>query len=198
MASPRAMRLFTAQIDSPDLQDLIKELDTNTTNQVRAILEFARSDILVFLRSYTNVYRPPRYERKWRLDREQRRVRVASGDRQDWRPAHPGGWADVEEDLKKAYFAGVLWKDGAWQLIVGNRDPDAVYVEAMEGYFVVQGIMEPKGPVARSIRNALKALKLTNWKVEGLDVPATGTTGLLLSPRSGKPVPAPDLSPWRE
>lgn len=198
MASPRVMRLFTTQLDSPDLQDLIRNLTENTTNQIRAILEFARSDVLVFLKGYTNVYRPPRYPRKWKLDRESRRVKVASGDRQDWRPAHPGGWADVDETMKNAYGGSLAWVEGSWELTIENRDPDAVFVEAMDGYFVIQGIMEPRGPVARSIRRAIRVLGLDKtWKVQGATGILPQQVGYSISPKSGKPVPQPDVSPWR-
>lgn len=188
------MRLFKAQVDEPELQDLIREISNSTTDQIRAVLEFARTDVLVFLKSYTNVYRPPRYERKFRLDAASRRVAVVPGE--GMRPAHPGGWADVEFDLRDNYYSQLNWVNGGWQLLVGNRSEHAIFVEAMDGYFVVSGIMEARGPVMRSIRNAIKALGLKDWEVKTglgpLNEPAS-----LVSPKSGKSVPAPDLSPWR-
>lgn len=195
MATPSGVKLFAAQVEEPDLLDMIKNISTNSQDQVRAVLEFARTDLLVFLKSYTNVYRPPRYQRKFRLNDQSRRIAVDPGDRQDWRPAHPGGWADVENTLRDNYYVQLNWVGNAWQLLAGNRAPEAVFVEAMDGYFVVSGVMEPRGPVGRSIAKAVKALGIKNWKITGGAGPLN-EPGLLISPKSGQPI-SPDLSPWR-
>lgn len=183
------MRLFTATVDDTEVLDLIQNISNNTTDQVYTILIFVRSDILAFLRSYTNVMRPPRYQRKFILDKNQARVRVDPADITGWRPAHPGGWADVEFDLRDRYYARVDWAGDGWRLIVGNRSDHAVWVEARDGMFVVEGIMEPGGPVSQSIAKAMKALGL-NWKIVG---PGGSAINMLqdvlqVNPRSGKPM----------
>jgi hypothetical protein len=186
----RAMRLFTAQTDEPDLQDLIRNVSTTATDQIYAVLRFARSDLLAFLRSYTNVYRPPRYQHKFRLDAAQRRVAVEPGDRSEFRPAHPGGWADVSYDLMRQYYTQLTWEDGGWKLVVGNRSEHAIYVEAMDGFFVVHGILQKNGPVARSIRRAIKALGFKNWVVTSIADQPDDNPGLNINPKSGQ-APAP-------
>lgn len=162
--SPKAMRLFEGSVESPDLRDLIANLEANTTDTVHAVLEFVRKDVLYFLKSYTDVQRPPRYQRKFVLKEGLYRVKVPNSDRTGWRPAHPGGWADISGDLKKRYYTDLQLVNGAWRLAVGNRSEHAAYVEAMDGFFVVSGVLEPGGPVARSIRRALTALGVS-WRI---------------------------------
>jgi hypothetical protein len=200
MASNRNMRLFTAQVEEPDLRSMIKEISASSSDQTRAILEFTKSDVLTFLRSYTNVYRPPRYERKFRLDAQSRRIKINPGSQEDWRPAHPGGWADVEYDLAEKYFSRLVWTDGAWELILGNYSDHAVYVEQKDGFFVLESVLDPGGPVFRSIQRAIKALGLKDWEVKGA-APLSADEGLLprliVSPKTGKTAPTPDLGNWR-
>lgn len=203
--SPRVragMRLFTTSVESPDLQGMIKDLEVSATDTTKAVLEFVRKDVYHFLRSYTNVVKPPRYQRKWTLDANQRRIKVPRSDRTGWRPVHPGHWADVSYDLKKKYFTDLRFEDGGWRLYVGNRSDHAVYVEAMDGYFVVHGVLDPNGPVARSIRKALRVLGV-DWKVTGAlaatqEGPTVGpwaanerasVTSFKVSPRRGKAAP---------
>lgn len=167
LKSPKNMRLFEATVDNPDVVEMIASIEANSTDTIRAVLEFVRKDVLYFLKSYTNVERPPTgYQRKFTLDKESRRIKVPKSDRTGWRPAHPGGWADISEDLKKKYFTDVQFVEGAWRLTIGNKSDHAVFVEARDGFFVVHGVLEPGGPVARSILRAIKALGL-NWKVVG-------------------------------
>lgn len=192
--SPRGMRLFQASTESPDLTDMMKTIEGTSTDRIRDILEFVRKDVLYYLKSYTDVSRPPRYQRKFILDENQRRVKLSSADKTGWRPAHPGGWADVTDDLRKKYYTTVEWVDGGWRLTVGNSSEHAAYVEAMDGLFVVHGVMEPGGPVAKSIKKAIAVLGLKGWKVTGAGyVMAEGAGiegGLNIGPRSGS-VPDP-------
>lgn len=194
--TPGSMRLFRATVDSPDVQDMIKNLEYSTTDTVRAVLEFVRKDVLYFLKSYTNVQQPPRYQRKFSYDKDLKRFKVPKSDRTGWRPAHPGGWADVSQDLMKKYKTDVVWEGGAWKLIISNSSAHAAYVEAKHGYFVVHGVLEPRGPVAKSIAKALKALGV-DWKFTsgGFEMGnATGSAATLnMSPRSGN-VPEPTFT----
>lgn len=161
--TPKAMRLFEASVASPDLTDMIKNLEVSITDQVHAVLEFVRKDELYFLKSYTDVEKPPRYQKRWTLQNDLVRVQVPSSDRTGWRPAHPGGWADVSDDLRKKYYTRLDFVNNGWRLTIGNNSEHAVYVEAMDGYFVVHGVLEPNGPVARSIKKATLELGI-KWK----------------------------------
>lgn len=183
-----AMKLFDATVGDQDVLDLIQNISDNTTDQVYTILMFVRSDILTFLRSYTNVMNPPRYQRKFVL-KDSVRLRVAANDLTGYRPAHPGGWSDVTYDLRDRYYARVEWAGDGWQLIIGNRSAHAVYVEARDGLFVVEGVLGPRGPVSQSIAKALKALGL-DWKIVG---PGGSAINMLqdvlqVNPKSGKPM----------
>lgn len=191
--TPKNMRLFGASVDSPDLREMIAAISTVTTDQVHAVLEFVRKDVLYFLKSYTDVLVPPvGYQRKFGFDANLKRVAVPSTDRTGWRPAHPGGWGDVTGDLKAKYKTDLQFVDNAWQLTIRNDSEHAVYVEAMHGMFVVHGVLEPNGPVATSIKRALSALNVP-WKVQGSAITSNSAT-LDIGPRSGTaPAPSGDV-----
>lgn len=153
------MRLFEASVESPDLRDMIKNIGGTTTDQVKAVLEFVRKDVLYFLKSYTDVLVPPvGYQRKFTFDATLRRIKVPSTDRTGWRPAHPGGWGDVTLDLKAKYYTDLQFVGNSWQLTIGNKSDHAAFVEARDGLFVVHGVLDKNGPVEKSIRKALIAL----------------------------------------
>lgn len=186
--TPSGMRLFQASTGSTDLMDMLKQVEAGTTDNVRMVLELVRKDVLYFLKSYTDVQRPPRYQRKFTYDATLRRVKVSNADRTGWRPAHPGGWADVSLDLKAKYYTEVTWEQNGWRLTIGNRSEHAVYVEARDGYFVVHGVLEPNGPVARAIRKAIKELGV-QWKFTSGGLtggPAGLATALDISPKTGQ------------
>lgn len=192
--TPRVMRLFEAQTDNPDLQEMIKSMELQTTDEIRAVLEFVRKDVLYFLKGYTNIERPPRYQRKFTYDQNLRRIQVPKSDRSGWRPAHPGGWADVSEDLKKKYKTNLEFTENSWKLTISNDSDHAAYVEAMDGFFVVHGVLEPNGPVAKSIRRALTALGV-KWVLRAGDfgMGEGVATSLHATPRSGKAGPPSEM-----
>lgn len=154
------MGLFRSQIStSVDLRQLIKQIEESTIDRMETILTLMKSDILAYLRSYTNVMKPPRdYVTKFMLDPNSVRVRRPRADKTGWRPAHPGGWADVTENLMQSYYTVLERIDGGWKFTVGNKSGHARYVEGRDGMFVVTGILNPGGPVDKAIRLAFKRL----------------------------------------
>lgn len=177
MTSPRVMRLFESQLENADVRDFIKSIEAETSEVVQMILQAVGQDVVQFLRSYTNLRRPPRYERKFMLDKDSVR-RPVTGDQS--RPAHPGGWADVTNELAKGYRYKVELVGSDWRLWITNITGHAVYVEAMDGYFVVSGALADGGPVDRALRLAIKRLA-PDWQVHL----ATGDE-VFVSPKSGK------------
>lgn len=148
------MLKFESQVKSPDLQHFLKNIEADTNEKVGMILEFVRKDLLIYLKGYTTRMAPPDY-----------RVSYYGKDPKAPRPTHPGGWADISGGLKKGYKAEVRTvADGGHQLVVWNDavtekgNNQAQYIEAMTGMFVVSGIMDPDGPVAYQVRQAIKKL----------------------------------------
>lgn len=116
-------------------------------DKVWAILHLVGADLVAWLRSYTNEWRPP-----------------APGGA-GMRRAHPGHWADITHKLEQGY--GFRVEGGAGKsarLIIFNTTEYAVYLEAKEGFFVVSGAIAPNGPFAETLRKVV-ARHAPGWRV---------------------------------
>ncbi|GAB5520337.1 MAG: hypothetical protein RhofKO_25880 [Rhodothermales bacterium] len=81
------------------------------------------------------------------------------------RPAHVGGWANVSGDLESSYAYQVLVQNGRATLRLTNTSGHAIYVEAMEGYFVLQGIADSAGdPAVVRLREEISR-RMPGWEV---------------------------------
>jgi hypothetical protein len=137
---------------------MIRNIEETTHQRIETILTLIKSDVINYLRGYTNLLKPPReYEAKYMITKEGVRVKKPV-THEGWRPMHPGGWADVTFDLMKQYYTQLDEIPGGWKLTIGNRSEHARYVEGRDGMFVVTGVMAPNGPVDRAIRLAFKRL----------------------------------------
>jgi hypothetical protein len=95
------------------------------------VLDAVGRETVEWLRSYTNRWKPG-----------------PGGTR---RRQHPGNWADITHDLERSYkYRTQCDREGA-TLHIWNDSGHAVHVDAMDGYFVVRGIMDREGPVARAL-----------------------------------------------
>lgn len=176
------MSLFQTQLDDPDMQDFMSSIEQTMDGWIVEILNLVMLDVVTYLQSYTSKKNPPRYRRKFFLNVDSARVKVTKknvGSISPDRPAHPGGWSDVEGDLRKGYYGRVeKGEGGGWKLIIGNRNEAAAFVEAMQGLFVVTGVFEKNGPVIRALNKYLKMYapgnKITNRFI-GSEVTAKGT-----------------------
>lgn len=92
------------------------------------------NETVAFLRSLTDQMRPP--------------ARAGEGPRR----AHPGGWADVRGTLAASYSYKVEPTDFGARLTLINTAEYAVYLELMDGYYVLSGVGEPGGPVEQILR----------------------------------------------
>lgn len=75
------------------IADLARQTVMPSRDEIEEALAHAGSEIIDFLQSLTNEMRPP----------------LRKGEPE--RPAHPGGWANVTEELVEAYRAQVNGKD---------------------------------------------------------------------------------------
>lgn len=155
--------LFETQLDDPDMQDFMSGIEQTIDGWVVEILNLVMLDVVTYLKSYTSKKNPPRYKRKYNINAAQfgvARVKLTAktrGSINPDRPAHPGGWSDVEGDLRDKYYGRVeVSPNGGHRLVIGNRSEHAAYVEAMDGLFVVTGVFQPGGPVMRALNKYLK------------------------------------------
>lgn len=95
---------------------------------------FVGNETIAFLRSLTDTMRPP--------------ARAGEGMRR----AHPGGWADVRGTLAASYSYKVEPTDFGARLTLINTAEYAVYLELMDGYYVLSGVGEPGGPIEKILR----------------------------------------------
>lgn len=92
------------------------------------------NETIAYLRSLTDTMRPP--------------ARAGEGMRR----AHPGGWADVRGTLAGSYTYKVEATEFGARLTLINTAEYAVYLELMDGYYVLSGVGEPGGPIEMILR----------------------------------------------
>lgn len=181
------LSLFKTQLADPDMGDFMKNIQQSMDDWIHEILQLVAVDVKTYLISYTSKVNPPRYKRKYTLVDDVRTKVTQKMGINAGRPAHPGGWSDVEEDLRDSYYARVEAGSSGWKLVVGNRSGHAAYVEAMDGLFVVTGIFEPNGPVWRAINKYLRIYAPGSKIIArdiGIEVNAKGT-GIIDSVTAG-------------
>lgn len=98
------------------------------------------SETIAFLRSLTDNMRPP--------------ARNGEGMRR----AHPGGWADVRGTLAGSYSYRVEPTEFGAKLILINTAEYAVYLELMDGFYVLSGVGEKGGPIDTILREKAESL----------------------------------------
>lgn len=137
------------------------------------IFHMVGQETVDYLKSYTDELRPPVRRGASALSRVQKAVTAANraarrrltsvpvGDR----PAHPGHWADISHELKNSYGYRVVRTGESIQLIIFNTSGHALYVEAMDGYFVLKGITDADGPLFHKLR-AILAQNAPGWRIQ--------------------------------
>jgi hypothetical protein len=106
-------------------------------------LDLVGHEVVTYLKSYTAELRPP-----------------ASGQGSS-RAAHPGHWADITGDLRNKYGYKVERTSSGVGLAIFNKSDHAVYVEAMDGYFVITGVNEE---IMRRLRVVIPRIA-PGWKL---------------------------------
>jgi hypothetical protein len=124
-------------------KEVAQAVDEGMVSQRQAmenVMHMVGEETIAYLRSYTSQRVPP----------------VRAGEA--WRRAHPGGWSDVTSNLVNAYGFTVEAQPGQVRLTFYNTMEYAAMVEARDGFFVLQGITDPGGPVDKALREALRAI----------------------------------------
>lgn len=204
LPGPRSMRLFKSSFDqNPDMRSPWRDVEMDTGELIREVLAEVRRNMIQFLRGYTNVARPGDYRAQFgplfagRPAPDRNKVEWSAFA--NWwnkpRAAHPGGWADITTDLMAKYKSEVIQNGPAdFVLTLDNTSEHAPYVEAMAGFFVVEGVFEPGGYVQRSIEKAFnymsrRVVRGPRGGRRGLSAPTVMTTsdGTSISARGIEP-----------
>lgn len=135
---------FTAE--KPDVLAAVRALQMSEMEKLALIMERVGYETIAYLRSLTNEMRPP--------------ARVGGNSRR----AHPGHWADVTSQLANSYTFEVESSDTEVRLILRNDAEHAIYVEAMDGFFVLSGVADPNGPVEQALRRIVPQVA-PGWQV---------------------------------
>lgn len=98
------------------------------------------NETVAYLRSLTDDMRPP--------------ARNGEGPRR----AHPGGWADVRGTLAASYSYKVDPTEHGARLTLVNTAEYAIYLELMDGFYVLSGVGEPGGPIEMILKEKAESL----------------------------------------
>jgi hypothetical protein len=133
--------MIKAKIKTPDYRQAILSGAVFVTKKKAVYAaHILGSELIVFLRSLTDTMRPP--------------ARAGEGQRR----AHPGGWADVRGTLDLSYSYTVEETELGAILILVNTANYSIYLELMDGYYVLSGVDEPGGPVDRILREKAEVM----------------------------------------
>lgn len=127
-------------VDKPGVVEALAASSQAAQDKAEMLLASVGIETIAYLRSFTSESRPP--------------ARKGEGPR----PAHPGHWADVRGQLALSYGYRVERIGTVSRLVLFNDAEHAIYLEHMEGYFVLQGVTDPGGPVVEAVRRAAALL----------------------------------------
>jgi len=160
--SNRNLRLFkSGLIESPDMRRAFREIEMTDHELIGEVLAEFKRDLLRFLKGYTNRTRPGDYRAQFTHKMFEGK-RAPDRDRVEWsvfakwwnspRPAHPGGWADITHELMNSYKIDIeTTGSGDFTITVRNESEHAKFVEAMAGFWVVNGIFDPGSKAMRML-----------------------------------------------
>lgn len=130
------------------LLETLAEVKLEARLKLMRVAELVGVETVKYLKSYTAGLQPPE---------------TPGGSP---RPKHVGGWSDITRSLVDAYGYRVKDLEDLILLSVFNADDEAIFVELMEGYFVLHGVMDPGGPVDLALRRAVAEVA-PDWIVRG-------------------------------
>ncbi len=131
-------------IPEADMLAVVRRMHRRLDLKVLFVLDYIGKEVVRFLRDYTTELRPDDPRAVW-----------STGPR----PAHPGHWADITRDLRKKYaYEVVTVKEGEHLLVLKNQSEHAAYVEAMEGFYVIRGVLARGSPVHKALHQIMLRL----------------------------------------
>lgn len=161
---------FKLAIESRAVQQDVQSWGIPVLDMLAIVLDQVGADVVAYLRSYTNEWRPAVGSRGTSAlsrvrDRKGGRkahiVRAPGSGSGGKRRAHPGHWADITGDLMEKYAYKVVREPSGVRLEITNTSGHAIYVEAMDGFFVLKGITDKGGPLDQRLRAVLPLIAPT-------------------------------------
>jgi hypothetical protein len=128
---------FKIEVGSLQQQADFRSLELPFLDALEILLDHVGASVVEYLRSYTNEWRPPERGGTTR------------------RRAHPGHWADITHDLEAGYHYKIERNAEGVTLALLNDSGHAIYVEAMDGFYVLKGVTDKGGPVEQAIRTMI-------------------------------------------
>lgn len=126
--------MIKASIKKPNYRKAVESTVFVTKQKAIYAAHVVGNETVAFLRSLTDNMRPP--------------ARAGEGMRR----AHPGGWADVRGTLAGSYSYKVDPTQFGAKLTLINTAGYAVYLELMDGFYVLSGVGDPGGPVEKILK----------------------------------------------
>lgn len=155
------------QIQNQIIQADVRSWSIPVLDMLEIVLDSVGADVVQYLRSYTNEWRPAVNTRAYgssavhyvtnrrSSSRRVRVVRAPGSGKSGRRRAHPGHWADITGDLMRKYKYRVIRSGSDVRLEFTNGSKHAIYVEAMDGFFVLKGVVGPGSIVEDRLRKIL-------------------------------------------
>lgn len=132
--------MITGDFELPDMSDFLKGIRGELIGRVGQVAEVAAAATVTFLQSY--------------IDEYQEALEKGGVPR----PKHPGNWADITYDLRDSYVWFVAPIHDGWEVTIGNISDHAALVEAMAGYYVIDGIFDSGGVYDQCLKAAIDKL----------------------------------------
>jgi hypothetical protein len=162
---------LTAVTDQRYLDELAHAVEIEAIERLRLALEQVGQEVVDFLRTLAE---PP----EWRpgLARSRRTGKLYQpgfiGPRransriklEGPRRAYPGHWAARSGQLALSYSFEVVVGADSVTLILRNTAEYAFWVEVMDGFYVLSGVMDDGGPVEHALR-AIVGRLFPDWRV---------------------------------
>lgn len=182
------MLKLTATNDPTWLDELVAAVEVDARTRLRLALEQLGQETIDYLKALAEPqeFRPAlrRSKRTGNLyqvtaSRTRTQGKVGpNGALEGERLAHPGHWADRSTQLVNSYSHEVVDDANGVTLILRNTAAYAFWVEAMDGFFVLSGVLDPGGPAEVAFR-AIATRLFPDWKIS-----TDGTKRLNVDPAS--------------
>jgi hypothetical protein len=164
------MLKLTAISDASYLDELAAAIEIEALDRMELAYRQVGQEVVDYLRSLAEppIWRPPliRSKKTGRLYQARRLGMRHRPDTQVEGPrrAHPGEWADRSGQLALSYSFEVIREAHSVSLVFRNTAEYALYVEEMDGFFVLSGVTDPGGPVEVAFR-AIAARLFPDWRI---------------------------------
>lgn len=140
--------MLELQIEDVDWAAEVKKIAADESAVARLVLEAVGADVVAYLKTYMANANPPH-----------KTTPPPPG------PYTPGGWRKITGSLTAGYQPPKVEAiSGGWRLTIENTDDTAFIMEARDGFFVVNGILDRNGLVHQRLMDVIPRLA-PGWAV---------------------------------